>query len=96
MTSGCVPVHEVQSLQVVPELESLQVDEQCCVVGQKEQEGSTLALVDTACTRCMHGEFWREKFEKECLAKHELKVEFLKPERDFTSAFGHKKRGVQV
>ena len=48
---------------------------------------STLALVDTACTRCMHGQFWREAFERDCLAKHGLQVEFLKSERDFTSAF---------
>jgi hypothetical protein len=44
----------------------------------------------------MHGQFWRENFEKQCLDKHGLKVEFLQSERDFTSAFGHKKRGVQV
>ena len=57
---------------------------------------STLALVDTACTRCMHGQFWREAFERDCLAKHGLQVKFLNSERDFTSAFGHKRRGVQV
>ena len=57
---------------------------------------STLALVDTACTRCMHGQFWREAFERECLVKHGLQVEFLNTERDFTSAFGHKRRGKQV
>ena len=35
-------------------------------------------------------------FEKQCLDKHGVKVDFLQSERDFTSAFGHKKRGVQV
>ena len=57
---------------------------------------STLALVDTACTRCMHGQFWREALERDCLTKHGLQVEFLSSERDFTSASGHKLCGVQV
>ena len=68
----------------------------CFVADKDEVDESTMALVDTACTRCMHGQFWRENFEKQCLDKHGLKVEFLQSERDFTSAFGHKKRGVQV
>ena len=57
----------------------------------------TMALVDSACTRCMHSRAWRERFEKECLEPAGLKVEFPDvPRRSFRSAFGEQRSGRQV
>ena len=57
----------------------------------------TLALVDSACTRCMHSRAWRERFERECLWPAGLEVELLDmPRRSFKSAFGEQRSGRQV
>ena len=60
--------------------------------GEDEEDSppAPLALVDTACTRCMHSRRWREEFEKKCLKPWGLKVEILDGVRQFTSAFGDK------
>ena len=52
-----------------------------------------LALIDTGCTRCMHGQFWREKFEEQCLRPRGLSVKDTGQRRRFTSAFGEERYG---
>ena len=62
-------------------------------------EGATLspevptALVDTGCTRCMHGVQWRERFEKACLKPRSLEVRSTGQRRSFSSAFGGRQDG---
>ena len=72
-------------------------------VGEEAEPGAepvnlkTLALVDSACTRCMHSKAWRERFEHECLWPAGLEVELLDmPKRSFKSAFGEQRSGRQV
>ena len=65
-------------------------------VGEGEKSDMPFALVDTACTRCMHRERWRRRFEEKCLKPRGLRAEVLEETRSFTSAFGHKAKGQQM
>ena len=48
----------------------------------------TLALVDSACTRCTHSTAWSQNFERHCLNPAAHSVEFMNtPVRKYNSAF---------
>ncbi|CAK0891172.1 unnamed protein product [Prorocentrum cordatum] len=54
------------------------------------------ALIDTCCTRCMHGKYWRELFEKRCLHPRGLEIKMTDRVRSFSSAFGKRQEGRVV
>ncbi|CAK0861813.1 unnamed protein product [Prorocentrum cordatum] len=55
-----------------------------------------VALIDTGCTRCMHGKRWRELFEKRCLHPRGLEIKMTDRLRSFSSAFGKRQEGRVV
>ncbi|CAK0894249.1 unnamed protein product [Prorocentrum cordatum] len=55
-----------------------------------------VALIDTGCTRCMHGKHWRELFEKRCLHPRGLEIKVTDRVRSFSSAFGKRQEGRAV
>ncbi|CAK0815738.1 unnamed protein product [Prorocentrum cordatum] len=55
-----------------------------------------VALIDTGCTRCMHGKYWRELFEKRCLHPRGLEIKMTDRVRSFSSAFGKRQEGRVV
>ncbi|CAK0904737.1 unnamed protein product [Prorocentrum cordatum] len=55
-----------------------------------------VALIDTGCTRCMHGKRWRELFEKRCLHPRGLEIKMTDRWRSFSSAFGKRQEGRVV
>ena len=55
-----------------------------------------VALIDTGCTRCMHGRRWRVLFEVKCLHPRGLKIKMTDRWRSFSSAFGRRQEGRVV
>ena len=55
-----------------------------------------MALLDTGCTRCMHGDRWRKRFEVAVLEPNGRKISFTGETRKFSSCFGGQAGGAVV